>query len=73
MVVTDLPAGGKIRLTIFRAGVYFPDGTTVRVFDADDLNDGVLDLEFLVIDGLGGGFCHYIDILDAAGNVLSRR
>lgn len=73
MYIGDLPPGATVRITIFRSGVTFLDGTTVKTFTAEDLEDGILTLEFLIPDGLEGGYCHYVDVLDANGEVIGRR
>ena len=73
MVVLDLPPGGKVVVTIFRAGVIFTDGSLEKTFYNEDLVNGVAYLEFLMPTELGGGYCHYLDIYDADGNLLSRR
>lgn len=73
LLITDLPPGGRIRITIFRAGVFFEDGSTVLVLTAEDLVNGIYSLRTLVPDDLQGGICHYIDVYDAAGNLIGRR
>ncbi len=73
IVVSDLPAGAKIKVTIFKTGVTFLDGTTVKWFEADDFSNGVINLEFLFPKGASGSYCHYIDIYDADGKHLGRR
>lgn len=72
VVVTDLPPGGRVVITIFRAGVTFLDGTTVRTLTAADFNEGVVYLDFLYPAGMSGGYCHYIDIYDAQNRHLGR-
>lgn len=73
MVVTDLPAGGTVKITIFRAGVMFLDGSTVKTLGADDFENGIVYLEFLFPRDMGGGYCHYIDVYDANNTLLGRR
>ncbi len=41
IVVLDLPPGGKIKITIFRAGVTFPDGTKKMTLYASDFTNGL--------------------------------
>ena len=73
VVVTDLPPGGKVKISIFKAGVTFLDGTTVKYFTEADFIDGILKLQFLFPVSTPGGYCHYVDIIDADGKVLGRR
>lgn len=73
VVVTNLPPGATIKITIFRSGVMFRDGSTVGTFTADDLVNGILNLEFLFPKGASGGYCHYVKIYDAAGNLIANR
>jgi hypothetical protein len=72
LVITNLPVGGRAVLTIFRAGVTFLDGLTVKTLTADDFIDGVAYVDFRFPPDQTGGYCHYIDIYDAAGNSLGR-
>lgn len=73
MVVLDLPPGGKVEITIFRAGVTFPDGTKKKTLYASDFNNGLANIQFLFPQGMNGGYCHYIDIYDQNGAYLGRR
>jgi hypothetical protein len=73
ITVTDLPPGGRVVLTIFRAGVTFLDGTTVMTLQAEDFVDGVAYVDFRYPPGMAGGYCHYIDVYDAQGRNLGRR
>jgi hypothetical protein len=73
IVVTDLPAGGRVVLTIYRAGVTFLDGTTVKTLTAADFVDGVAYVEFRYPSDMSGGYCHYIDVYDAQNRLLGRR
>lgn len=73
MVVQDLPPGGTVVVTIFRSGVMFPDGTTQMTFTAEDLEDEMVILQFLMPQGLSGGYCHSIKIYDANGKLLNER
>lgn len=73
MVVSDLPAGSKVKITVFKAGVTFSDGTTVKWFEVDDFPNGIIKLEFLFPKGSTGGYCHYTDIYDANDEHVGRR
>lgn len=73
LLVTDLPAGGTVKLVIFRAGIYFFDGSTEMTLSAADFENGLHLMRFLVMDGLEAGFCHYLDVYDANGNWLARQ
>jgi hypothetical protein len=73
IVVTDLPPGGRVVLTIFRAGVTFLDGTTVKTLTSADFVEGVAYVDFRYPAGMTGGYCHYIDVYDAQNRYLGRR
>ncbi|QQL43724.1 PA14 domain-containing protein [Sulfuriroseicoccus oceanibius] len=73
MVVSDLPEGGYVKVTIFRSGLTFLDGSTVMTISADQIDKGLYLLKFLVPEGMEGGYCHYIDIYGADGEYLGRR
>lgn len=73
VVATDLPPGGKIVVRIFRAGVIFPDGTKTKTLFASDFINGVVHLDFLFPIGMGGGYCHHLDIYDRNGAFITRR
>jgi len=72
-VFSNLPPGATIVITIFRSGVMFRDGGTVKTFTAADLANGILNLEFLFPKGTPGGYCHYVKIYDSAGNIIATR
>lgn len=74
LLLTHLAQGAYAVVTIFRAGVTFTDGTTVKTFTAADLDEyGVVELAFYFPVDQAGGYCHYIEIFDANGNpILSR-
>jgi hypothetical protein len=72
IVVSDLPPGGRVVVTIFRAGVSFMDGTTVKTLVASDLEEGVAYLDFRYPQGMSGGYCHYIDVYDGQNRYLGR-
>jgi len=73
MVVLGLPEGGSVKITIFRNGVTFLDGTKIKTFDASYFDNGILHLEFLFPIGMSGGYCHSIDIYDAQGRKIGSR
>jgi len=73
VVITDLPVGGRVVLTIFRAGVTFIDGTTLKTLTAPDFIEGVAYVDFRYPPEMGGGYCHYIDVYDAENRHLGRR
>jgi PA14 domain/Bacterial TSP3 repeat len=73
ILVTDLPPGGKVVMTIFRAGVTFMNGTTVLELRAEDFRNGVAYVDFRYPASMMGGYCHYTDIYDASGRNLGRR
>ncbi len=73
VLVTDLPPGGRVVMTIFRAGVTFMDGTTVMNLNAEDFSNGVAYVDFRYPANMSGGYCHYTDIYDADGRYLGRR
>lgn len=72
IVVTYLPTGGRVVLTIFRAGVTFLDGTLVKELSAADFAEGVVWVDFRYPAGMTGGFCHYTDIYDGQNRHLGR-
>ena len=73
LVATNLPTGGKVKITIFRAGVTFPDGTKTKWLNSSDFANDTYNLAFLFPVGLSGGYCHYIDIYDRNGAFIERR
>lgn len=73
IVVTNIPEGGKVVVTIFRGGVSFLDGTAKRTLTAGDFTEGVATLEFLFPIGLSGSHCHYVTIYDRYGKAVTRR
>ena len=72
ILVTHLPPGGRVVLTIFRAGVTFLDGTLVKELNAADFAEGVAWVDFRYPAGMSGGFCHYTDIYDGENRHLGR-
>jgi hypothetical protein len=73
IMVTDLPVGGRVVITIFRAGVTFMDGTTVMTLTDADFVNGVAYLQFRFAPGITGGYCHYIDVYDGQNHFMGRR
>jgi hypothetical protein len=71
LLVTNLPAGATVRITIFAGGVTFMDGTTVKVLTAADFDEnGLLYLEFFTPQERLGAHCHYVEIFDAEGRMI---
>ncbi|GHC40175.1 hypothetical protein GCM10007100_00650 [Roseibacillus persicicus] len=67
-LVTHLPPGAYVEITIFAGGVMFPDGTTFKTLTASDFDEnGLIYLEFLVPAGRLGAPCHYSKVFDADG------
>lgn len=73
LVVLDLPPGGKVVVTVYRAGVTFPDGTKQKTYFYDDFTNGLATLEFLLPVGMPGGYCHNISVYDANGTLIGHR
>lgn len=71
LLVTYLPPGATVRISIFAGGVTFTDGTTVRILTSADFDEnGVLMIEMLMPADRLGAPCHSIEIFDAAGNKI---
>jgi hypothetical protein len=73
IMVTDLPVGGRVVITIFRSGVTFMDGTTVMTLTDTDFVNGVAYLQFRFAPGITGGYCHYMDVYDGQNHFMGRR
>jgi len=73
LTISDLPPGGSLKISIFRSGVTFTDGSTTMTLTAADFVNGIYTLEFLFPIGMQGGYCHHIDVYDRYGNLLGRR
>lgn len=71
--ITNLPPGGKIVVVIQREGVTFLDGTTRKEFTAQELANGLVNLEVLFPEDQSGGYCHYIEIYDRNGVLVGTR
>jgi hypothetical protein len=73
LTVTNLPQGGRVDVSILRAGVMFPNGSTLRsVFPGDLVNDTVR-LGFLYPVGMPGGYCHHLLVYGRQGEHLGTR
>jgi len=73
LTVTNLPQGGRVDVSILRAGVMFPNGSTLRSIFPDDLVNGSVRLEFLFPVGMPGGYCHYLLVYDRNAEYLGTR
>ena len=73
LTVTNLPQGARIDVSIFRAGVMFRDGSTLKSIYPADLTNGWVKLEFLFPIGAAGGYCHGLEIFDRNGEYLGSR
>jgi F5/8 type C domain/Bacterial TSP3 repeat/PA14 domain len=73
LTVTNLPVGGSVVVTIFRAGMIFPNGSTTRTITNADLNNGSTILEFLYPLGTSGGYCHANSVYGRNGEFLGDR
>lgn len=71
LLVTPLPTGVTVEITIYAGGVTFSDGSTFKVLTASDFDEnGVHLLEFLMPGELLRAPCHYIRIFDANGQQI---
>ncbi len=73
LTILNLPDGGRIDVSIFRAGVMFPNGSTLKSIFPADLINGSVNLEFLFPIGLSGGYCHNLRVYDRNGHYLGGR
>jgi hypothetical protein len=73
LTVTNLPQGGRVDVSILRAGVMFPNGATLRSVFPEDLVNGAVRLEFLFPVGLPGGYCHHLLVYGRDGEHLGTR
>jgi Bacterial TSP3 repeat len=73
LTVLNLPPGGRVDVSIFRAGVLFPNGTTRKSIYPADLENGSVTLEFLYPLGQPGGYCHNLTVYDRNGFYLGTR
>ena len=73
LTVTNLPAGGRVDVSIFRAGVMFRNGSTLKSILPQDLTNGWVNLEFLFPIGVSGGYCHVLKVYDRSGTYIGSR
>ena len=73
LTVVNLPSGGRIEVSIFRAGVMFANGSTLKSIYPSDLHNGWVNLEFLFPLGQSGGYCHSLFVYDRNGLYLGTR
>ena len=73
LTVVNLPSGGRIDVSIFRAGVMFANGSTLKAIYPSDLQNGWVNLEFLFPLGQSGGYCHSLLVYDRNGGYLGTR
>lgn len=73
LTVLNLPPGARLEVSIYRAGVMFPNGTTLMNIYPADLANGSLSLEFLFPLGMSGGYCHTVKVYDRNGLFLGSR
>ncbi len=71
LIITSLPPGYTARISIFRAGIIFPNGTAVMNLTAADFVDGQYMMHFLFPENMPGGYCHIVEILDPQGQVIA--
>lgn len=71
LVLTTIPEGYTVRVSIARAGVLFENGTNQLILTPSDFVDGQYMLRFLYPETMQGGFCHYVDLLDAQGQIIA--
>lgn len=73
LTVLNLPPGARVEVSIFRAGVMFLNGTTIRNIHQADLTNGSVNLQFLFPLGMPGGYCHNLRVFDRNGVLLGTR
>ncbi len=73
LTVLNLPQGASVEVSINRAGVMFPNGSTLRKIYPADLSTGSVNMEFLFPIGLPGGYCHSVNVYDRKGSYLGTR
>lgn len=73
-IMSDIPAGFKIKLKIFVAGIFFEDGSTERVFTAEDFDEnGVLLYRLIKMPSATTGLCHFPQFIDGDTVIFSAR
>ncbi len=71
LLITNMPAGATVKITIFAGGVTFLDGTTLKTLTAANFDsNGLYILELLMPVERLGAPCHRIEIFDANGNKI---
>jgi hypothetical protein len=73
LTVLNLPTGARVDVSIFRAGVMFTNGSTLRSVRLADLVNGSISLQFLFPLGMPGGYCHTVNVYDRNGVFLGSR
>ena len=73
LTVLNLPEGARIDVSIFRSGVMFTNGSTLKTIYPSDLSNGWVNLEFLYPLGMPGGYCHNLLVYDRNGVYLGTR
>jgi len=73
LTVLNLPPGARVDVNIFRAGVMFSNGTTLKSVYPVDLTNGSTILQFLFPLGQSGGYCHNLLVYDRNGLYLGTR
>jgi hypothetical protein len=73
LTVLNLPPGARVDVNIFRAGVMFSNGTTLKSVYPADLTNGSTILQFLFPLGQSGGYCHNLLVYDRNGLYLGTR
>ena len=73
LTVTNLPAGGRVDVTIVRAGVMFANGSTFKSIYPADLTNGWVNLAFLFPLGQSGGYCHSLTVYGRNGTLIGGR
>ncbi len=73
LTVLNLPTGARVDVSIYRAGVMFTNGTTLKSIYPADLANGSVILEFLYPLGQPGGYCHSLLVYDRNALYLGTR
>lgn len=73
LTVLNLPPGARVDVSIYRAGVMFPNGTTLKSIYPANLTNGSVILQFFYPLGQPGGYCHSLLVYDRNGLYLGTR
>jgi hypothetical protein len=73
LTVLNLPTGARVDVSIYRAGVMFPNGSTLMSIQPADLTNGSAILQFLFPVGQSGAYCHKLLVYDRTGLYLGTR